>query len=153
MGGETPPLRRGTLLLCDLGGDRRADEDIGPYTRNGEPSVGAAVLSGPQSWTSCPGYAMVGGVISERYPPDFVHSGPSGPGARRAGHSDFARRTQVPRYQEDVPRKWGGRGKGACEHPLRVGAHRSRPPAIFSSFHRWKEHLHVSPAPRAEPSK
>ena len=54
------------FLLCSLGGNRRADVDIGPYTRNGEPSVGAAVLSGPQSWTSCPGYAMVGGVRTAR---------------------------------------------------------------------------------------
>ena len=38
------------------------------------------------------------------------------------------------------PRKQGDRGKGDYERPLRVGAYRSRPPAIFGSFHRWKEH-------------
>ena len=111
MGGETPPLRRGTLLLCDLGGDRRAAGDSGPYGRFPVTCVGADVLIGPQSWTSCPGYAMVGGVISGRYPPDFAHSGPSGPAARRGCHSDFARRTQLPRKQEGVPRKWGSGGK------------------------------------------
>ena len=37
-------------------------------------------------------------------------------------------------------RKQGDRGKGDYERPLREGAHRSRPPAIFGSFHRWKEH-------------
>ena len=42
-------------------------------------------------------------------------------------------------------RKQGDRGKGDYERPLRVGAHRSRPPAIFGSFHRWKER---SPLPR-----
>ena len=42
-------------------------------------------------------------------------------------------------------RKQGDRGKGDYERPLREGAHRSRPPAIFGSFHRWKER---SPLPR-----
>ena len=47
---------------------------------------------------------------------------------------------QVPRSQEGVLRKMGAWGKGDYERPLRAGAHRSRPPAIFGSFHRWKEH-------------
>ena len=41
-------------------------------------------------------------------------------------------------------RKQGDRGKGDYERPLREGAHRSRPPAIFDSFHRWKEHSSLS---------
>ena len=69
----------------------------------------------------------------------LMAKGPSGP-ERDAVSTQILPAENYEQTEVTLSRKKGVRGKGACEHPLRVGAHRSRPPAIFGSFHRWKEH-------------
>ena len=67
-----------------------------PTKRLRVPRVGADVSSARDN---CPAALVLprkAGSFQRTCPPNFAHSGPSGPGARRSSHSDFARRMKLP---------------------------------------------------------
>ena len=132
-------LQSFALPLGSRPAGRRAVEDLHLYSEQ-HLCVGADVLIRPtggvvlpkaslcKGGAHYPGFAPPGGVRTAQLPSKFRPGRAQWPEARTTGHSNFARRIKVPSLQEDVPPVNRGPGKGDFERPLRVGAHRSRPP-------------------------
>ena len=154
--GETPAPTERLPILC-VGADVPSARDDGPT---------APIC--PEQLPISPGCAMGGGVISAHRFTKFCIFRAQWPGGKRGMPLRFCPPDETASSTVGYPRKTGGLGptppvrgrwpegpegvgKAACEHPLRVGAHRSRPPVtLWFLSDRSERDIVPLPLPRAE---